>query len=288
VIAENKFSASVPVIIRVSWKGAHGESEEAAIKPKLYILAVGVSDYDDKDMKLGFAAKDARDFGAAFAGQKGGLYRDVVVKTLTDKQATKDNVMDGLDWLQKETTSHDVGMMFIAGHGVNDNNGIFYFLPVNADLERLKRTGVAFTDIKNTVATLAGKSLLFIDTCHSGNVMGARRGIADTTALVNELSSAENGVIVFTSSTGRQYSLEDTAWGNGAFTKALVEGIGGKADLMNKGKITLNSLGTYVADRVKELTKGKQTPTDIRPNGVSDFPIALKGNTPPAPAKKGK
>lgn len=36
---------------------------------------------------------------------------------------------------------------------------------------------------------------------------------------------AENGAVVFTSSTGRQYSLENEDWGNGAFTKALVEGL---------------------------------------------------------------
>ena len=147
---------------------------------------------------------------------------------------------------------------------------------MNANPEKLKRTGVAFSDIKNTMASLAGKAILFVDTCHSGNVMGARRGTADINAVVNELASAENGAVVFASSTGRQYSLEDKAWGNGAFTKALVEGIGGRADYHGKGKITINMLDLYLSERVKELTGGKQTPTTTKPQTIPDFPIAVK------------
>ncbi len=273
VIAENRYAASEPATVRVRWKGVI--RDEFVIKPRLYVLAVGVSNYADKSLTLSFAAKDARDFAAVMAGQKGRLYRDVVVKVMTDEGATKDEILDGLDWLQKETTSKDVAMVFLAGHGVNDSSGVYYFLPVNADTDRLKRTGVAFSDIKNTVASLAGKAVLFVDTCHSGNVMGTRRGIADISGIVNELASAENGAVVFASSTGRQYALEDAAWGNGAFTRALVEGIRGQADYTGKGKITVNMLDLYLSERVKELTKGRQTPTTTKPHTVPDFPVAV-------------
>lgn len=274
IVAENRYAVSEPATVWVKWKGA--KKDEFVIKPKLYILAIGVSRYEDKSLTLGFASKDARDFVETMKKQKGKLYRDVVVKLLTDEKATKDEILDGLDWLSKETTSKDVAMVFLAGHGVNDQAGVYYFLPVNANLEKLKRTGVAFSDIKNTVASLAGKTIVFVDTCHSGNIMGARRGVADITGVVNELASAENGVVVFASSTGKQYSLEDPAWGNGAFTKALVEGISGKADYAGKGKITINMLDLYLSERVKELTKGKQTPTTTKPNTVPDFPVAVK------------
>jgi uncharacterized caspase-like protein len=106
--------------------------------------------------------------------------------------------------------------------------------------------------------------------------MGTRRGVADITGVVNELASAENGAVVFASSSGKQYSLEDPAWNNGAFTKALVEGISGKADYTGKGKITINMLDLYLSERVKELTKGRQTPTTTKPNTISDFPVAVR------------
>ena len=165
--------------------------------------------------------------------------------------------------------------VFLAGHGVNDRNGDYYFLPVDVDTERLKRTGVAFTDLKNTVTALPGKVLFFIDTCHAGNIMGRRRGLTDITRVVNELASTENGVVVFAASTGNQYSLEDQARGHGAFTKALVEGLYGKTDYPSAGRVMVTMLDLYLSERVKELTKGQQTPATVKPQSIPDLPVAL-------------
>jgi WD40 repeat protein len=275
IIAENKYAVSEPATVSLKWSGKVKE-DEFKIKPKLYVLAIGVSKYEDKNLVLQFAAKDASDFAQSFLKQKGGLYRDVVVKVLTDEKATKDEIIDGFDWISKETTSKDVALVFLAGHGINDSGGVYYYLPVNTNLDKLRRTGVPFTEMKNTVASLAGKTILFIDTCHAGNVMGARAVATDITGVVNELASAENGAVVFASSTGKQYSFEDSNWGNGAFTKAVVEGINGKADYTGKGRITINMLDLYISERVKELTKGKQTPATAKPQTIPDFPLVLK------------
>src|SRR5205085_1914755 len=210
------------------------------------------------------------------------LYRDVTVKVLTDDKATKDEVLDGLDWIRRETTSKDVAVILIAGHGVNDPTGDtptgdYYFLPFNADPERLLRTCVSFREIKRTVAAIKGKMLLFIDTCHAGDALGTHRGLLnDLNGVVNELASAENGAIVFAASTGRQDSLEKIEWHNGAFTKAVVEGLLGRADYVGRGRITVNMLDLYISERVKELTAGNQTPTTAKPKTVPDFPVALK------------
>ena len=173
IIAENKYAASEPARVTLKWSGKVKE-DEFIIKPKLYVLSIGVSKYEDKNLTLEFAAKDAKDFAESLLKQKGGLYRDVVVKVLTDEKATRDEIIDGFDWISKETTSKDVAIIFLAGHGVNERGGVYYFLPVNANVDRLRRTAVPFTEMKNTVASMAGKTILFIDTCHAGNVMGAR------------------------------------------------------------------------------------------------------------------
>jgi WD40 repeat protein len=274
VIAENKFAASEPATVRLKWKG-EGKEGEFVARPKLYLLSVGVSRYNDSNIALQFPSKDAKDFAQIMMVQKGTLYQEVKSKVLTDKEATKEQILDGLDWLSKEVTSKDVAMIFFAGHGVNDAVGEYFFLTVNTDTERLKRTALPWFEIKKTASALAGKVIVFVDTCHSGNVMGTRRGVADMTSIVNELASAENGVVVFASSTGKQYSLEDPAWRNGAFTKALVEGLKGKADMKATGRITINMLDYYVSERVKELTKGRQTPTTQKPQTIPDFPVAV-------------
>ena len=102
-----------------------------------------------------------------------------------------------------------------------------------------------------------------------------RGGPSDITQIVNELSSAENGIVMFASSTGRQVSIENDAWANGAFTEALLEGFSGKADYIKDGKLTIAELDLYLSERVKELTDKRQAPVARKPDTVPDFPIAL-------------
>jgi WD40 repeat protein len=273
IIAENKNGISAPATIRMRWKG---KAEEDLVKPKLYILSVGVSKYKNPAYALDFAAKDASDFTDAMKKQSGKMYRSVETRVLTDDQASKDALLDGLEWIQKQTTSRDVAMIFLSGHGVRDGSGDYYYVPYAFDMEHKRSTGVLFYEIEKTIKDIAGKVVFFVDTCHSGGAAGKTRGIDnDIVSLVNELSSAENGAIVFAASTGKESALEDVKWGHGAFTKALLEGLEGKADLRGNGRITITSLDFFLSERVKELTDGSQHPTTTKPPSVPDFPIAI-------------
>jgi hypothetical protein len=274
LFAENRHGVSTPATVRVRWTGQKADGAGFVVAPKLYVLAVGIGKYASPEIpKLDLSAKDARDFAATLKAEKK-LYRAVEAKILTDREATRDAVVDGLDWLEKQVTQHDVGMLFLAGHGVNDATGTYYYLPVDAQPEKLKRTGVSMNDIRTTLANLPGKAIMFLDTCHAGNVLGSgRRAVSDLSGVISELASSENGVVVFSSSTGRQYSLEDASWGNGAFTKAVIEGLRGAADYQKTGRITHKMLDLYVSERVKALTQGRQSPVTQAPGGVPDFPL---------------
>jgi len=273
IIAENKNGVSAPATIKLHWKG---KAEEDLVKPKLYVLSVGVSKYKNPAYTLDFAAKDASDFNDALKAQGGKLYRSVETRLLTDDQANKDALLEGLEWIQKQTTSRDVAMIFLSGHGVRDASGDYYYVPYAFDMDHKRSTGVLFYEIEKTIKDIAGKVVFFVDTCHSGGAAGKSRGIDnDIVSVVNELSSAENGAIVFAASTGKESALEDPKWGHGAFTKALLEGLAGKADLRGNGRITITSLDFFLSERVKELTDGNQHPTTTKPPSVPDFPIAI-------------
>lgn len=287
IIAANRFSESVPATVQLRWHSLEPRNvklvdrtgaKSDVIRPKLYVLTIGVSRYANEKFNLKFADKDAGDFVNVMVAQKDLLYRDVVTKRLLNEEAIKDEILDGLDWIRKETTSNDVAMIFFAGHGINDQNNHYYFCPHNVELERMLRTGVSFNEFKSVVSTIAGKALFFMDSCHSGNSLGfaPHRGLLDINKVINELSSAQNGVVVFSASTGSESAFERDDWNNGAFTEALIEGLGGAADLLNKGNITCGTLNVYIAERVKELTSGQQHPTMISPQTVPDFPIAVK------------
>ncbi len=242
-------------------------------RPTLYLLSVGVSKYANPDFNLGLAAKDARDFAGSMQKQGGVYYKKVEARVIVDEQATRAAVLQGLRWLQNVATADDVAILFIAGHGIADAADIYHFLPHDMKENQIAQTAVSETQLRGTLAAIKGRALFFVDTCFSGKSVGkfTRR---ELTRMANGLASAELGVIVFSGSAPRQESLEDPAWGNGAFTKAIVEGLAGRADFRREGVVTHKGLDYYVAHEVRTLTQGRQTPVTAVPNGISDFPLA--------------
>jgi WD40 repeat protein len=275
LFASTRNTRSQPEILRVKRISSPAEN---VVKPDLYVLAVGVSQYQKKDYNLKAAHRDAEAVSEAFASQKGKLYRNVEVRLLTDATATAGNILDGLEWILKSSTQKDVSVIFVAGHGENDAGNNYYFVPHDGDFGNLRRTCVKWFDFQDIISRLPSKSLMMVDTCRSGNITGSRRrGATDMTDAVRELIQASPGAIVMAASTGRESSIEDNAWGHGAFTKAIVEGLKEfRADYNKNGSIGIMELNSYVTERVKKLTDGRQHPTTEIPKIMPDFPIAVR------------
>jgi len=254
----------------------------ARVRPKLYVLAIGVSDYADPDLRLSYAAKDAQDISALFETRVGALYREVEVRLLTDAEATFAGVRAGLGWLRREMTDIDTALIFVAGHGINDNNGDLFFLTHETELDAIYETAVEATMFTDTIQRLPGRVIYMMDTCHSGNLDFVRRGAArvDLNRHLQDLRAA-TGAVVFSSAMGSQYALESPAWGNGAFTLAVLEGLGGQADFDGDGAVTVSELHAWVSVRVKALTDGAQTPVLRLPDEVRDFPVAMAAQSRP-------
>ncbi|EDZ61318.1 WD-repeat containing protein [Sulfurimonas gotlandica GD1] len=268
--ATNKFAMSDEVLVYAT-KTTQAKS---IYKPTLYMLSIGVSKYKNSEYNLGVADKDAESMVKIFKAQKGKIYKDVVAKILVNSDASSDNILDGLDWIDKEATSKDVVIVFIAGHGVNDDKGTYYFLSHDANLESLRRSAVKWTEIQDTMSNLPSKVILIADTCHSGNITGTRR---DITSAIKSIVNSGSGSVIMTATTGSGYSYEKTEWGHGAFTKSFIDGLGDmKADYDSDGTVTIKEIDLYVTSRVKELTKGKQKPTTIIPSSVPDFAIGVR------------
>lgn len=294
VVAETEQGASeataVSLVYPVQAPAVPAKKQDAAAPvsmqakaPDLNILAIGVADYRNPKLSLKYPAKDARDVAEIFHSQQKKLYGETRVKSLVNQEATKDNVLMAIRNLQGQAKQSDVSIVFFSGHGLtNPATQSYYFVPFDADVTSANAldTLVDGKDIQAAINETEGKVVLMMDTCHAGNVMGEGklRGLEDSiklTSFINELASAENGVTVFSSSTGRQLSLESVDWNNGAFTKALREGLGGKADVSGSGRVTLDMLDSYLRARVSELTKGMQTPVSGKPSSNVDFPLVV-------------
>ncbi|MBI3674097.1 MAG: caspase family protein, partial [Rhizobiales bacterium] len=263
--------AGVPVSMPIKWKGA----SIAQKKPRLFALLVGVSNYQNKDLKLGFPAKDAEDFAAALKKQQGVYYDEVDVKLLVDAEATALAIQVELARLRKKSTPDDNVIVFMAGHGYTDAAQDFYFLPTGVDLapDMLAATAIDGDIIRKGLARIPGKVILFMDACYSGNGIQGNTSMVDMSGLANSLSDGAN-LVMFASSTGREVSYESSQWGHGAFTAALLSILADPAAYGSDGKLSISELDEELTSRVEKLTDNKQTPVMTKPGAVKRFFLA--------------
>lgn len=250
-------------------------------KPTLYVLLVGVSKYQEEALKLNYAHQDALDLAKLLERQQGGLYKEVVIKTLTNAEATQRNIKVAFSNLKKQATQRDLVLVLMAGHGVSTSDNAFYFLPHDVESEQVEATGIKYSDVTDVLGSLPCKVIMLLDACHAGGLAKAglkRRDLQpNLTEFIRELTSESVGVVVFCASQPRESSVESDDWRNGAFTEALLEGLGGKADYDRNGIITINEINLYLTERVKVLTKGEQHPGLYNPQALSSFPLVVPG-----------
>jgi uncharacterized caspase-like protein len=192
---------------------------------------------------------------------------------LTNQQATRRSVLQGLTWLRREMTQADVSVLFYSGHGVKDDTSMFYLLPVDGDPQDLLSTAVSGNQFKDVLAAIPGRVLVLLDACHAGAAGGDRRKDASTDDLIRDLVTDDYGVIVMCSSMGREYSMESDDHRQGYFTLAMIEALAGQADYNQDGLVYLTEIDTYLADRVKTLTQGRQHPVTSKPATIRSFPL---------------
>ncbi|MFK7970709.1 MAG: caspase domain-containing protein [Bacteroidia bacterium] len=248
----------------------------SGIKPNLYVLAIGISEYQDPAVNLTYAHIDAESLTSKFQEMEGVMFNQVHVRKVLNREATLVNIKTAINWLEREATQHDVIVMFVSSHGALDHKGNLYILPTDFNAYNLFATALNIRDLTEGINGVPCKKLVFLDACHSGQsgfdlLELASTKAADLDKVVQELIDQEPGLTVMTSSSGREYSYETVSWGHGAFTKAILEGLDGNADLDGDRVVKLNELDYYVSERVKKLTGGRQHPFT---------PINLFGNIP--------
>lgn len=254
----------------------------------LNVLLIGVSKYKDAGIaQLDFADADAQALAVKMNLQKGGIYRDVNVTSLSNADATKDKILAAMQALPNAKGAHDTTVVFLAGHGtlqdknvmVNGLPGVerkFYFLPHDATLDgdQVKpASAISEDEIADAfLGRIDGNKVLFLDACRSGQ-WGAQYG----TSIAQSLKSKSLRLIMYAASTDRQLALESTEYrgGHGAFTAALLEALDGdqRFPRYKPAEFTPRELAVWFDRRVPELTAGKQTPVPFDASDAA-YPLA--------------
>jgi uncharacterized caspase-like protein len=249
--------------------------------PNLWILAIGISVYETRRQRtlesLDFAANDARKFAESFLPQAGKNYNTVNIKIISDENPdllpTKENILKNLDYL-KNRNSKDTIILFISGHGLNDDKNNFYLIPRDYDDSLpLSESAVSNRVLTQTLREARGSKVAFIDACHAGNIENTNNRLGNLENLTYDLKNTST--VIITASKGTELSKENFLWGggHGAFTYSLIQGIKGDADSRGQKKITLISLYSFVEYNVPELTNNTQHPDIVYPLGFRGNPV---------------
>ena len=137
-----------PIRTDVALDGEGAITED--LRPRLFYLGVGVSDYAISDYNLRFAGKDIGEISDFFRGQQRQHYSSIVVKELRDREATGPAILRELDGLTRSCTPQDVAIVCLSGHGALGRNGL-YFVPHEGDLESIS-TCVVWKDLATRIA----------------------------------------------------------------------------------------------------------------------------------------
>ena len=105
-----------------------------------------------------------------------------------------------------------------------------------------------------------GRVLVLIDACRSNAYAADMSPLEANADYLGDLLFDDQVTVVMSSSLG-QVSWERDEWENGAFTQAVLEALGKRADLDDDRVISTTEFVTFVINEVSTLTDGAQRPS---------------------------
>ncbi|MEW6526280.1 MAG: caspase family protein [Spirochaetota bacterium] len=306
-IGKNEISISV-----LNEKGVESLAERIEVvynptrlsKPDLYIIGIGVSQFKQEAYNLTYADKDAQNIVKLFELKKD-KYNSIKVALFLNEDAIREKIL-GVKSALNNTMPDDQVIVFVASHGLLDDNLNYYIATHDIDFANPQNRGLRYEELEDLLDGIpARQKLLFIDACHSGELDNDEMqleqsqenvdkyvktrgfavvktkentiGLNNSFALMKELFAdlrRNNGAVVISSAGGEEYAYESPQWKNGVFTFSIIEGLTKKkADGNKDGTVTVSELMSYVAQRTRDLTGGRQNPTSRKENITVDFKI---------------
>ncbi len=196
-----------------------------------WALVVGISNFQDRKLRLLFTRNDAESFVELLKDPRYGRFRPDHVRLLEDEQATTVQVRAGLNWLARMAGPEDLAVIYISTHGSGrelDIAAANYLITHDTDVhsyDGLYSTALPMVEISNVVRTRlrARKAAVFLDTCHSGGAIAQTVTVsASLSPLMLEHIREGTGRAIITASQQEENSYENTKLGHGIFTYYLL------------------------------------------------------------------
>lgn len=198
-----------------------------------HVLCVGLSQYPKGVRSLRVSANDARVIQRVY--DRNG---DSDVMLITDSEATRQAVLDGMAAAFAGATSDDAVVFYFSGHGTKKGlacyDGVLTYDKILAVMKQ----------------SAARTKVVIADACYSGKMRGDKAW---------DKSTRDEEVMFFLSSRGEEPSRE-TKYSNSLFTIYLERGLRGGADVNRDRVITAREIYDFCHSGVIKDSHSKQHP----------------------------
>ncbi len=234
-----------------------------------YALLVGVG------ADLPVTVQDAKGLHDILVDSQRCAYPPGQVKLLTESQATRQGILDGMGWLitQMPNDPEATCLIYFSGHG-----GLmpsYHLVPFGYNSQDLTGTAVSGTEFtQKLLAIRAQKLLVLLDCCHAGGMAEAKApGFikSPTPPEMDTILTAGSGRVVIASSRRDEVSYTGTPYS--IFTQALREGLAGYGAADRDGYAYMADVAMYAGRMVPNRTKDKQHPI-LKLSAADNFAIA--------------
>jgi hypothetical protein len=243
-----------------------------------YALLIGVG------ADLPVTVRDARGLRDILIDPERCAYPPSQVRLLTEAEATRHGILDGLDWLAAQAARDPSAacLVFFSGHGGHLPH--YFLVPYGYDGARPAETAVSGAEFSERLRAIQAQKLLtLLDCCHAGGMAEAKAAGFVKSPLPPELETvltAGSGRAVIASSRKDEVSYTGTPYS--AFTQALREALAGYGAAERDGYAYLADVALYVGRVVPQRTQDRQHPI-LKLAAADNFAIAYYAGGDKAP-----
>ncbi|MBW3597043.1 MAG: caspase family protein [Planctomycetes bacterium] len=254
-------------------------AEPSQGKPRLHMFTIAADEYPQA-FAVKYTVADGEGLAEDLQKYTVGLYeKGNVYPPLLNRRITVDGVRRQIDQiladLEKTARPDDLLVMYVGGHGVAIGDE-FYFVPPddrfrNLEDAQIAKFGVPWTELRR-LADVPCRKVVFLNACHSGNVVDAEKALEQERTSLKALREAH--MLIVTATQSGRLAIEPPDSQHGFFMARIREGLSGHADgeLSEEderrvdGIVNLRELVRYVTATVQKDTAtyaeyGPQTPS---------------------------
>ncbi|XMO86927.1 caspase family protein [Algibacter sp. AS12] len=222
-----------------------------------YALLIGIGN------DLPVTVKDAKAIYNILADEKLAGYPPENIILLTEKAATRQGILDAFDALIQKTAPSSSVMLFYSGHGgFYEPWKQFYLVPNNFDPVNYESTWVKAEELREKIAQIKSKRLIFfLDCCHAAGMTKSVEN-ASTQTPEDHLDQADGlaqriddgqGMSIVSSCRENQLSYILEGDSNSLYTKCLIEVLKGKhKNHFDEPFVRISEVVQYIFKKVPE------------------------------------